>query len=244
MEAHLRAFEKALAYYPDMILIIDPSATEEAQERTLEGIALIAHITAHGLLGLRQQCARLIVEEGLPFSSFDKQKWIDFFLRISGGRFDGLGDRRRVAGPLLDLSSTEVTARVEEGLRKCECICLTVDGFTYFNAKGVCNVMACAPTPFLLGILRIGVDASSAANFFSSRKAALPDYLTNPTRTEGYERGPVSRSPRLPELAGQFLSALFTKSASFMRRMGLAAAYKGLVLFSYFLLCVSYELDR
>lgn len=112
-------------------------------------------------------------------------------------------------------------------------MCLMADGVTDMNVKGRYNVMACAPAPVLLGVFRMGVDASSALSFLVFLQTVIPGYLINPQPPVDIAWGVVSRSPRLQELAGRVPWALCANNASFMVLMRKEAEICGLVLFSY-----------
>lgn len=135
----MRTCDKALAQFPDMLLRIGSAALgggsrggASAQTGDLEPLS------AAELYSWQHQRAHLMFEVGLPFSTVDSEKCRVFFCRISGSHFDGPGDRRRVGGPLLDLSSLDVGGRVAEKLRENDSVCLMVDG-----AADVCEWQSC-----------------------------------------------------------------------------------------------------
>lgn len=102
---------------------------------------------------------------------------------ISGGRFSCPGDRRREAGPSLDAVRLSVEEHVTKKSRQSDCVCLKVDGLTDVNAKGVENVLACAPSPCLLGVFRMGLRASSSIHLRNALMTVTPQYLISPTGT-------------------------------------------------------------
>jgi len=118
-----------------------------------------------------QRCASLMFGGGLPFSVFHSPKWKRFFLLISGGRFSGPGDPRKVGSSRLDTASGKVAARVHAAVRAADTVALTPDGAGDVNGKTTYNVVWYLPRTFLLGSFRLGVVVASALNL-PTRKIA------------------------------------------------------------------------
>lgn len=228
----MRTCDKALAQFPDMLLRIGSAALgggsrggASAQTGDLESLS------AAELYSWQHQRAHLMFEDGLPFSRVDSEKCRVFFCRISGSHFDGPGDRRRVGGPLLDLSSLDVGGRVAEKLREHDSVCLMVDGAADVNGKVAYNIMTCGPSPFLLSTVRVGIKTASSVNRLDPLKTVTCSYLLSLRRQAHMGRGPVARSPRLQGLAARVVWALCTDNASVMVLMRNRAEAEGLVLF-------------
>jgi len=180
-----------------------------------------------------QRCATLMFGGGLPFSVFHSPHWKSFFLLVSGGRFSGPGDPRKVGGSRLDTASGQVAARVDAAVRCADTVALTLDGAGDVNGKTTHNVVGCLPRTFLLGSFRIGVAVASAPNFLLAFRACFPSSLLQPT-TETFQKWPVTATnPRLHALASRRLWALCTDNASVMVSMRTAAQADGLVLAAY-----------
>lgn len=134
---------------------------------------------------------------------------------------------------MLDALSDDKEQRVYSKLSQSDFLGLTVDGVTDVNARGVYNIMACTPLPFLLGVLRLGAAPASASNLLASVNGALPPFLTAPTLQAGNGRGLNFRRPRLQELCRRVLWGMCTDNASVMVSMRKLAECQGLVLLSY-----------
>ncbi|OSX80863.1 hypothetical protein BU14_0031s0035 [Porphyra umbilicalis] len=180
-----------------------------------------------------QRCASLVFGSGLPFSVFHSPEWKSFFSLISGGRFSGPGDPRKVGGSRLDTASGQVAARVDAALRAADTVALTLDGAGDVNGKTTYNVMGCLPRPLLVGSSRLGAMVASAPNLLLAFRACLPSSLHHPMTDVLHEWPATEKSQRLQALGSRRLWALCTDNASVMVSMRNAAEADGLVLASY-----------
>lgn len=190
-------------------------------------------LSAAELYSWQHQRAHLMFEDGLPFSTVDSEKCRVFFCRISGGHFDGPGDRRRVGGPLLDSSSLDVGGRVAEKLRESDSVFLMVDGAADVNGKVTYNITACGPSPFLVDTFRVGIESASSVHRLDLQKTVIPSYLLSQRRQAYLGWGPVARSPRPQELAAKVVWSLCTDNASVNVLMRNRAEAEGLAYISY-----------
>ena len=157
----------------------------------------------------------------------------EFFSLISGGRFSGPGDPRKVGGSRLDTASGKVAARVDAALCAADTVALTLDGAGDVNGKMTYNVTGCLPRPLHVGSFRLGAMVASAPNLLLAFRACLPSSLHHPV-TDVLQKWPATaKSQRLQALGSRRLWALCTDNASVMVSMRNAAEADGLVLASY-----------
>jgi len=207
---HLLECEEAHALDPTMRASVLGAAVSSVEGITAgrggsSGAEMLPTLNPVVLDDWEQRCATLMFRGGLPFSVFHSPEWKSFFLLVSGGRFSGPGDPRKVGRSRLNTASGQVAARVDAAVRCADTVALTLDGAGDVNGKTTYNVVGYLPRTFLLGSFRMGVTVASVPNLLIAFRAYLPSSLLQPTADTFQKRPVTATNPRLHALASRTL---------------------------------------
>jgi len=181
-EKHLLECQEAHALDPTMRTSVLGAAVSSVEVSKVgrggfSGAEMLPTLSPAVLDHWEQRCATLMFRGGLPFSVLHSPEWKSFFLFVSGSRFSGPGEPRKVGDSRLDRASGQVAARVDAAVQCADAVALTLDGAADVNGKTTFRVLMCRPRTLLLISFRMAVTVASAQNLLLAFRTCLPSSL-------------------------------------------------------------------
>jgi len=231
---HLLSCVLAAELYPKLQERLAPTARDGSVDVIENDITLppLPPLPATTLASWRLQFARVQLESGLPFSTFDTEAWRSTLRLISGSRFDGPGSRRVVGRTHQPAVQSLSDKGASAFLRSCDSFSVSLDGMKDENGAGVYNIIVYTPRPFQVGTFRLGTDPGAAEILLGHLAAGLQGPLLAGVATSSaveLERGECP----LSLISSCRLLNLCSDSPSAMVALRTCAVNRGMFFFAF-----------